>query len=106
MKPQAIDQNGRSTIASAEAQTALASGDTELAKTKYSESGELLENDVAEARTEEEEHQGLRIKINHGERHKWINCCPATFPGVSWRHIMATQQKCDPRSGISPTLDY
>ena len=56
MTPKTIDPDGRSTIASAEAQAALAAGDTSRAGERYAAAGNMLEADVAEARTEADEH--------------------------------------------------
>ncbi len=45
-----LDHDGRSTIAAAEAQAALANGDTPRAREKYREAGRLLEAKIASAR--------------------------------------------------------
>jgi tetratricopeptide (TPR) repeat protein len=56
MTPPIIDQDGRSTIASAEAQAALAAGDTQRARDKHAEAAELLERDLDRAQGDEDKH--------------------------------------------------
>ncbi len=56
MTPSIIDEGGRSTIASAEAQAAIGVGDTRLARAKYAEAGALLEGECGRARKPEDQH--------------------------------------------------
>ena len=56
MTPPIIDERGRSTIASAEAQAALGIGDTRLARAKHAEAGKLLERESGRARKPEDQH--------------------------------------------------
>lgn len=56
MTPNIIDEGGRSTIASAEAQAAIGVGDTRLARAKYAEAGALLEGECGRARKPEDQH--------------------------------------------------
>lgn len=53
---QTIDRDGRSIIATAEGQAALAAGDTRLAQEKFAEAGSILEHEMQSATEEEQEH--------------------------------------------------
>jgi tetratricopeptide (TPR) repeat protein len=51
-----VDRDGRSTIAAAEGQAALASGDTPRAREKFAEAGAILEQQLPNARKQAEKH--------------------------------------------------
>src|SRR5712692_8262206 len=53
---QSIDRDGRSTVAAAEGQAALAAGETERARAKFAQAGEHLEREMIAAKDDETKH--------------------------------------------------
>jgi len=74
-----IDRDGRSTVAAAEAQAALASGDTPRAQEKYREAGALLERCIPNHRRQSEKHLIRFLAATQyykgGLYHKALNLC-------------------------------